>query len=618
MKKLLLLLAAAILLPMAMRAIELGPNQLLLGHYTTDDIALGGCWGRSMLQGVRPIATDLTPEELALFQGSKIVAFRVGLSESTPVSRVFVIPINGNGQLGEVVEWSCDVSEEGWNIVTLDSPYLINLPHDYKLRIGFDYEQTKTNKPISAVNVGTIYPSFILRNDNWTNYGVNTIGNLSLQLICENDNFPEYVIRMRNLHCKSMIKIGDPLQINFQACNLGVAQVAAEQCTFRIAIDGEDVGTVTNPSALTANYADIEYTLPTDGLSEGQHTLTITVATANGEVIENPMSLNFIFKTFEFGFSRQMRLVEQFTSTYCTYCPLGSAALAALNDMRGDIAWVGVHQNMSSGSDVFRTAQGDSISSLQQVNGFPEGSFDRTIGVNPEDPNLVWTVLSYNDANYGASEFSQFLDMIAETPSWATVNVNSTFDATTRQAVVTIDGELVPNYEAYMGTNSKLTVYITEDNLVAPQYNNGSWVNDYVHNGVLRKALVSVKGVALNKNGNSYKNEFTVNIPNNWVAENLNIVAFISRPLGNPVNDIYVTNANKRKLGEFDEPEVLRGDVDGDGRVNIDDVSFIIDSILSGETPANPQGADCYPDGRINIDDVSMLIDYLLSGVWAE
>ena len=325
--------------------------------------------------------------------------------------------------------------------------------------------------------------------------------------------------------------------------------------------------------------------------------MTITVATANGEVIENPMSLNFIFKTFEFGFSRQMRLVEQFTSTYCTYCPLGSAALAALNDMRGDIAWVGVHQNMSSGSDVFRTAQGDSISSLQQIDGFPEGSFDRTIGVNPEDPNLVWTVLSYNDANYGASIFSQFLDQVAETPSWATVNVNSTFDATTRQAVVTIDGELVPNYEAYMGTNSKLTVYITEDNLVA---------------------LVSVKGVALNKNGNSYKNEFTVDIPNNWVAENLNIVAFISRPLGNPVNDIYVTNANKRKLGEFDEPEVLRGDVDGDGRVNIDDVSIIIDCMLNGETPANPQGADCYPDGRINIDDVSMLIDYLLSGVWAE
>ena len=604
------------LMPLAMTAIELEPNQLLLGHYTTDDIALGGCWGKSLIQGVRPIATDLTPDELAFFQNSKIVAFRVGLSESTPVTRVFVIPINGNGQLGEVVEWPCEVSDEGWNIVTLDTPYLINLPDDYQLRIGFDYEQTRTNKPISAVNVGTIYPTYVYRN-NWTNYGVNTIGNLSLQLICENDNFPTYAIRLRNLHAKSMIKTGDPLQVTFQACNMGIAQIDAGQCTFRIAIDGEDVATTTNPTALTPNYSNVGCTIPTDALNEGLHTLTVTVATANGEVIENPMSLSFTFKTFNNGFSRQMRLVEQFTSTYCRYCPLGTAALAALRDLRGDIAWVGVHQNMS-GTDVFRTAQCDSICNLQLVDGYPEGSFDRTVGLNSEEPNQVWTVISYNDANYGAQMFSRFLDQIAESPSWATVNVNSTFDADTRKAVVTIDGELVPNYEDYMGSDSRLTVYITEDGLVAPQYDDGTWINDYVHNGVLRKALVSVKGVALNKNGNSYKNEFTVDIPNNWVAENLNIVAFISRPLGNPVNDIYVTNANKRKLGEFDEPEVLRGDVDGDGRVNIDDVSLIIDCLLSGQAPANPEGADCYPDGIINIDDLTMIIDYLVTGTWAE
>ena len=618
MKKLLLLLVAAMLMPMAMRAIELGPNQLLLGHYTTDDIALGGCWGRSFIHGVRPIATDLTPDELALFQGSKIVAFRVGLSESTPVTRVFVIPINGNGQLGDVVEWPCEVSDEGWNIVTLDDPYLINLPDNYQLRIGFDYEQTTTNKPISAVDVGTIYPSYIYRNGNWSNYGVNTTGNLSLQLICENDNFPGYLIKLRNLHCNSTIKIGDPLQIKFQTCNLGITPVPAGQCTFRIAIDGEDVGTITNPTDLTANFSDIEHTISTAGLSEGLHTLTVTVATANGEVIDDPMSLNFTFKTFEHGYSHQMRLVEQFTSTGCMWCPLGSSNLMALSELRGDIAWVAVHVLFSSPTDPFHINQCDTIANLEGCTGYPTGSFDRTPGADDEDPNALCAVLSYQDPNYGASYFSSFLDQISETPAWATVDVNSTYDSTTREAKITISGEMVPNYEEMMGTNSRLTVYITEDNLVATQNDQGTLVSNFVHNNVLRKVFGQVRGVAINKTGNNYKNEFTFTVPAAWKAEDLNIVAFINRPLGGAKNDVYVTNCNKRKLGEYDEPTALRGDADGNGIVNIDDVTLIIDCMLSGEAPANPEGADCYPDGIININDITLIIDYLLTGIWTE
>lgn len=64
------------------------------------------------------------------------------------------------------------------------------------------------------------------------------------------------------------------------------------------------------------------------------------------------------------------------------------------------------------------------------------------------------------------------------------------------------------------------------------------------------------------------------------------------------------------------EPQVLRGDVDENGKVNIDDVTMLIDMLLSGaQTPA---GADCDMNGITNIDDVTLMIDYLLSGVWAE
>ena len=275
--------------------------------------------------------------------------------------------------------------------------------------------------------------------------------------------------------------------------------------------------------------------------------------------------------------------------------------------MRGDIAWVAIHDIQNPDSpDPFSTAQGDSITSYQGVNGFPEGSFERSTGIS--SANSVVAVLT----SLSASTMSTFLDYVEDgNPSWATVNINSTFDEATRKANITIDGELVPDFDARMGADAKLTVYITEDGLVYPQTSGGS---DYVHNNVFRKALVSVKGVALKKNGDTYTNEFTYTIPSAWKAENLNIVAFISRPLrANSLADLYVNNANKRKLGEFDEPTTEQGDIDGDGIVNIADVTALIDMLLQGNIGDN---ADVDGDGIVNISDVTALIDYLLSGSW--
>ena len=65
---------------------------------------------------------------------------------------------------------------------------------------------------------------------------------------------------------------------------------------------------------------------------------------------------------------------------------------------------------------------------------------------------------------------------------------------------------------------------------------------------------------------------------------------------------------------EFIEAELMRGDVNLDGSVNIADVTSLIDILLSGIT-ASP-AADCDEDGNVNIADVTELIDYLLSGSW--
>ena len=66
-----------------------------------------------------------------------------------------------------------------------------------------------------------------------------------------------------------------------------------------------------------------------------------------------------------------------------------------------------------------------------------------------------------------------------------------------------------------------------------------------------------------------------------------------------------------------DKNASLRGDVNGDGNVNISDVTALINYLLSHNTSGvNVAAADCNQDGNVNISDVTALINYLLSHSW--
>ena len=80
----------------------------------------------------------------------------------------------------------------------------------------------------------------------------------------------------------------------------------------------------------------------------------------------------------------------------------------------------------------------------------------------------------------------------------------------------------------------------------------------------------------------------------------------------NPEGDYFAI-----KTVQLIAPEFKRGDVDGDSNVNIDDVTALIDYLLTGNaTGVDLGGADCDQSGTVNIDDVTTLIDYLLTGSW--
>ena len=581
MRKLLLLTMAAMMMPAVMNAqavlqpknsapmralthykapagIEIAENQKIMGHFDSDDLLEGGL-GMTSMPGVIPLATVISPDELQVFQGGKIVAFRVGLAEATPVTRVFVAPVSSAGVpsgVGTLVEWPCQVGEQGWNEIVLETPYEINLDETTSLLIGFDYTQTRTNYPIGVSNDGDIYPTYAYlktgRVPKWTDMGI-TSYNVAVQCIVENDNFPEYILNFNRLYVPDYLQSGKNLEFLFHVKNSGVKKVAPGALTFDVTLDGEPLTTISNPAEFTYKDTTFVYSLPVGELESGTHTMSVTMASLNGEPLENPVTLAGSFKVFAESFPRQKHIVEQLTSTYCTYCPLGNSMLSILTAQRNDIIWVGVHGNLNGGVDPYRSAQGDSLMSYLtggQIS-YPSGAFDRMTGWE-DDVNIVNSLGYYEQYHQlVADQLGLFFDYIGEDiPSFASINIECELDTASREMSLTVSGDLSSDFDIMMGEDSKLTVYLIEDKLVAPQLNSGTWVDDYMHNGVFRRAMRSVLGTTLNRNGNSYSNEFKYTIPGGWNINNLRVVAFVSRPLKRTMSftDFYITNAECIRL----------------------------------------------------------------------
>ena len=63
----------------------------------------------------------------------------------------------------------------------------------------------------------------------------------------------------------------------------------------------------------------------------------------------------------------------------------------------------------------------------------------------------------------------------------------------------------------------------------------------------------------------------------------------------------------------------LRGDVSGDGTVNVSDVTMLITYLLTENAAGlDLEAADCNQDGFVNIGDVTSLINFLMNGYWTD
>ena len=222
-------------------------------------------------------------------------------------------------------------------------------------------------------------------------------------------------------------------------------------------------------------------------------------------------------------------LVEDFTGTWCGWCPRVSYAIKLLKDQEADVSFVAIHN-------------GDQMA----ING--EASIRQFFGINSFP-----TALINRQSTWSGSQPGNLGQVTAEIgkKSYSSVAIESSLDG--RELSVTIKLKMGFSYDRI-----RLGLFLLEDGLVYNQSNYTSYYADitngqtairFIHDDVLRHSFGSVFGDVLSGENvghdKIYSKEFQYTIPPNFKIENLKLVGFAA-----DFEDRYFINSRPSNIGE--------------------------------------------------------------------
>ena len=221
-------------------------------------------------------------------------------------------------------------------------------------------------------------------------------------------------------------------------------------------------------------------------------------------------------------------LIEHFTGDQCGYCPYGMYSIMEYSaNTTTPCIWVSHHYGFNN--DEYTIPESAKIGSTCGVQGAPSMAMNRT--------KVMGTAIAFHPGYLVEDGMAETITSKCDTTAEASVVIEHTYNAETRQLDVTVSGQ-VANTEV---TEYLLTVLIKENGLIGKQADYyWSWktagYKEFMHPCVVRDLLtVSQLGDTVKVENQAYSMTFTYTVSEKWVAENCNVVAYITPLAKKPV-----------------------------------------------------------------------------------
>ena len=253
-----------------------------------------------------------------------------------------------------------------------------------------------------------------------------------------------------------------------------------------------------------------------------------------GVYTENGVIITTNTEIFKVIIPKRKVVIEDYTGTWCGFCPIITAAIEEVHAVTEDIAVIAIHKTGSGDPDLLNFPQVDELRDAFGVTSYPTGKINRTTNwlspYNPEDV-LLMAGTDTNLAIAVNSELSDANELVVEVD------------------VVYKDGSM---------PGDKLVVYLLESGVVqdqvnyfnndqtSPYYQLGNPIPGFVHNDGLRNSLTNLTGDEISgvEALKTYTRTFSLMVPENYNNENLSIVAMVVS------SDNSARNAQFAEVGE--------------------------------------------------------------------
>jgi len=312
-------------------------------------------------------------------------------------------------------------------------------------------------------------------------------------------------------------------------------------------------------------------------------------------------------------------LMEEYTGTWCGWCVRGLVGMELLRDAYGD-EFCGVAYHNGDPMQI-------TTSYPNSVSGFPSAYIDRTSSVDPfegfgnESAGILNAMQQFANqpTTAGIDVTAQWVD---EDRTAISVDVTTYFTTDVSNAnygivVMLIADDLYGTGSSWNQANyySGYTAY-ANDRFLGPWVKKGSSVSGIHFNDV----LVGTSNIIANSlpttivayEDYSLNYTFTLNkLPKPALIQNKDNLHIVVTVVNRTNRRAF--NSNRCFIDAWASP-VVPGDVNGDGDINISDVTTLIGYLLEGSGDVNFDNADFNGDAEINISDVTALIDFLLLG----
>ncbi|KGO91291.1 Omp28-related outer membrane protein [Flavobacterium subsaxonicum] len=234
-------------------------------------------------------------------------------------------------------------------------------------------------------------------------------------------------------------------------------------------------------------------------------------------------------------------LVEDYTGTWCGYCPRVAYAIEQLHLQTENFVPVAIHRPSSNVSSINYDPYNYDTSELENIidiPGYPKGMLNRMTQWKFPEPNNVDKAVALTQGENPKLGLA-LTPVVSGGTINLSVNVNFSKDF----------------------TGLKLVVYVLENGLIYEQHNYTTYyggvdvIEDYEHNHVLRAVLTPLLGEAISGTetviNNTFTKSFNVSVPENVINySKLEFVAFVVDADGKALN------VRKAAAGDVQEFEI--------------------------------------------------------------